>query len=116
MFFGENPESAALLISLGLKREDFGEYLDSWVLNGRIGIFTRDGGEQRSARSSVFALVRQHPSYLEDRDDFPHRDYCTYYFQVPETHRLWLDTLIQAERGSALLVPLLTAVRMEAIS
>lgn len=113
LVFGENPDAASLLVTLGLKREDFGEYLDCWVSDGRIGVFSKDGGDLRAVRKSVFALMRQHPNYLEDRDEIPGTNYCTCYFRVPQTHRLWLDTLNQGERGCALLMPLLTRVHLE---
>jgi hypothetical protein len=112
---GENPEAEALLGALGLTRKDFGQYLDCWIVGDRIGVFTRDGGAQRPAHDAVFAAMKQHPCYLEDRDDLTNGQYCTFYFRVPETHRLFLHALGQGERGYVLLQPILDAIRVEPI-
>lgn len=47
MVFGKNPMSEAILATLGLTRADCGRFRDCFIANGKIAVYTRNGGGNR---------------------------------------------------------------------
>jgi len=47
LIFGENPASDVLLATLGLSRDDVGRFRDCFVSDGKIVVYTRNGGGNR---------------------------------------------------------------------
>lgn len=47
LMFGENPTSDAILATLGLSRRDTGRFRDCFIAEGKIAIYTRNGGGNR---------------------------------------------------------------------
>ena len=47
LVFGTNPQADAILATLGLRRADCGRFRDCFVADGRIAVYTRNGGGNR---------------------------------------------------------------------
>jgi len=47
MVFGQNPISDAILATLGLTRADCGRFRDCFIADGKIAVYTRNGGGNR---------------------------------------------------------------------
>lgn len=47
LVFGVNPMADIILATLGLTREDVGRFRDAFVADGKIAIYTRNGGANR---------------------------------------------------------------------
>jgi hypothetical protein len=101
MVFGQNDRSDAILATLGLKKEDVGRFRDCIVTEGKIAVYTRNGGGNRDHWDSyetpegmgcgcpgciISYRIRKHPQYLTDRDDDFDRTYATIYFSFPPEH------------------------------
>ena len=86
-----NEETRGALLGrtmLNIQRDDFGRFRDAWLEddgtgNLRIAIYTRNGGGNRPDYEDVTNALRQHPLYLDDRDDTFDSTYATYYFRFP---------------------------------
>lgn len=83
MMFGTNPMSDILLATLGLKRDDVGRFRDTYLADGKIAIYTRNGGGNRETYQEVIDELAKHPCYLSDEDDDFDCTYATIYFSYP---------------------------------
>ena len=86
MLFGTNPNADCILATLNLTREDVGRFRDCFVRDGKIEIYTRNGGGNREAFQCIIDDLATHPNYLFDEDDEYDRTYATIYFSFPEAH------------------------------
>lgn len=115
MIFGRNPHSGLLLALVGLDEVSVGRFRDAFVAEGKICVYTRNGGGNREcwysydrARPShspeedaectccgCFMTYRVHklPHYSHDRDDVFDSTYATIYFDFPEEFREVLEAL-----------------------
>ena len=83
MVHGSNPTGGAILAALGLKKSDVGRFRDCFVSEGKIAVYTRNGGGNRAEYEDVFGNLRKHPHYLTDEDDDFDSTYATIYFSFP---------------------------------
>jgi hypothetical protein len=81
--FGMNPAALHILATLGLKPADIGRFRDCFVTQGRIAVYTRNGGGNREEYMPDFS---DHPEYIEDKDDTFDSTYATIYFRLPAKH------------------------------
>lgn len=84
MLFGKNPQSDVILGTLGLSKSDVGRFRDVFVTDGKIAIYTRNGGGNREDYKGVFEKLAAHPCYLSDTDDDFDCTYATIYFRFPD--------------------------------
>ena len=84
---GMSPLAGPLLGALGLSAGDVGRFRDVFlnVEEGEpvLGVFTRNGGGNRSDYQEVFARLRKHPLYLRDADEEYDNTYAMIWFKVP---------------------------------
>lgn len=99
MMFGENPLSDIYLAALGLRKADVGRFRNCFVSEGKIAVYTRNGGgnrehwpddaEQDAGESCgctgcvIEYRLPKHPNYLHDQDDDFDSTYATVYFSIP---------------------------------
>ena len=86
MIFGQNKFADAILATLGLKQGDTGRFRDCFVANGKIAIYTRNGGGNREEYQCVIDELAKHPCYSYDEDDEFDSTYATIYFRFPEEY------------------------------
>lgn len=84
--FGENPLASVLLVALGITEEQCGRYRNCFIEVDKIGIYTRNGGDNRYFCHNEIDFLRSHPSYLYDEDDDFDYTYATFYFSFPEEY------------------------------
>ena len=84
--FGMNPLSDVILATLGLTRGDTGRFRDCFVADGKIAVYTRNGGGNREEYQPVIDALAEHPCYLFDQDDDFDSTYATIYFSFPEQY------------------------------
>lgn len=94
MIFGTNPLSDLLLATLGLTRNDVGRFRDTYIANGEIAVYTRNGGGNREDYMPDFS---KHPCYLRDEDDDYDCTYATIYFSYPAEYAADLKKLEAGE-------------------
>lgn len=80
MMFSANPASDLLLATLKLTRGDCGRFRNVFVADGKIAVYTRNGGGNREDYMPDFS---EHPNYLYDEDDDFDCTYATIYFSFP---------------------------------
>lgn len=111
VMFGMNPLADAILTTLGLRREDCGRFRDCFITEGKIAVYTRNGGGNREGYMPDFS---QHKNYLSDKDDDFDNTYATIYFSFPEEFaeqlklidtgakfepsKMWLDAIERLRR------------------
>ena len=110
ILFGRNPMSTIILGMLNLKQEDVGRFRDTYISNGEIAVYTRNGGGNRDCwnegkiegvdcgdRGCYACIITyrlpKHPNYLRDEDDDFDSTYATIWFSIPDkfkelAHRL----------------------------
>ena len=110
MLFGENLASDVLLATLGLTRADVGRFRDVHIADGKIAIYTRNGGGNREhydysdddveegekcdcTGCTITYKIPQHPNYLYDKDDDFDCTYATVYYSYPEEYAEGLKAL-----------------------
>ena len=110
--FGTNPMADIILATLGLTRDDVGRFRDAFVTDGKIAIYTRNGGGNREhwyddtpegpdcPCVGCFMTYRVHqlPHYLYDEDDEFDSTYATIYFEFPPEHAELLKAIDSCER------------------
>lgn len=125
--FGENPRADVLLATLGLTRADVGRFRDCFISEGKIAVYTRNGGGNRdhwerfikTPGSGPVALeeneqeegpdcdcpgciityrLPKHPHYSHDRDDEFDSTYSTIYFNFPPEYAEDLGRLDTGEK------------------
>ncbi|MDH5626669.1 MAG: hypothetical protein OEY69_00105 [Candidatus Krumholzibacteria bacterium] len=97
VIFGQNQHATFILATLGLLPGDVGRFRDAFVAEGKIAIYTRNGGGNREQYQAVLDRLAQHPLYLSDADDDFDCTYCTIYFSLPEE---WKTELLACESGT----------------
>lgn len=113
MMFGANPEAAALLATLGLTKDDVGRFRDCHVADGKIAVYTRNGGGNRqcysdepsanSAGCGCTGCVMTHripklSFYSHDQDDEFDSTYATVYFNFPPEYADGLRAIDSGEK------------------
>ncbi len=110
MLFGSNPAADVLLATLGLTRNDVGRFRDCYVADGKIAIYTRNGGGNRKCWdedgseecdcTGCFMTYRVHklPYYSHDEDDDFDSTYATIYFDFPDAYADALRALDSGEK------------------
>ena len=96
IMFGNNPASDIILATLGLTRQDTGRFRDCFVTDGKIAIYTRNGGGNRPDYFPDQLL--QHPNYLYDEDDSYDSTYATIYFSFPNEYAKELEYIDFGEK------------------
>ena len=112
MIFGTSPVGPVLLAMLKLTPGDVGRYRDAGVYEGKIAVYTRNGGGNRACWSDyvdreadgncrctgcfMAENVQKHPNYLYDQDDEFDSTYATIYYSFPEK---WKELLEQLDSG-----------------
>lgn len=113
LIFGSNPIGPVLLAMLKLTPGNVGRYRDAGVYEGKIAVYTRNGGGNRecwtisnwdegkcSGCVGCFMEedVQKHPNYLYDQDDEFDSTYATIYYSFPEE---WKELLEQLDSGES---------------
>ena len=120
LLFGENSKANELKALLGLDQvkieipdepdERFvnqcvedkiwptGRYRDIYVADGKIILYTRNGGGNRDDYWWVFEILKQHPNYIADYDDDFDNTYASIEFSIPSTKQI----MRESERGGRL--------------
>lgn len=81
MVFGQNSLAPILVAALGFKSYgELGRFRDAFISEGKIAIYTRNGGGNRESYMPDFS---NHPLYLYDKDDDFDCTYATIYFKFP---------------------------------
>lgn len=99
MIFGRNKDSDVILATLGLTKADVGRFRDCFVADGKIAVYTRNGGGNRECFEQdepgydaatchctgciITKWLPVHPNYLDDQDDDFDSTYATVYFSFP---------------------------------
>ncbi len=97
MLFGQNPDSAQILSTIGLTPDDFYRFRDAYVdENGSIAVYTRGGGNNRECHGfepcdrdqhgpecveTIQSRLHGHPAFISDDDDDYDCTYCTLRFR-----------------------------------
>lgn len=98
--FGQNPISKVLLAALGLEPADVGRFRDAFVADGKIVVYTRNGGGNREHYGSgdppalegencdctgcvMTYRIPRLSHYSHDLDDGFDNTYATIYFDFP---------------------------------
>lgn len=95
MVFGQNGLSGAILATLGLTAGDCGRFRDCFISEGKIAVYTRNGGNNREDYMPDFS---SHPHYLHDEDDDFDCTYATIYFKFPDEFAEQLKKLDSGEK------------------
>lgn len=66
---------------------DTGRYRDIWLEDGKICLFTRNGGGNREEYQGVLDDLAEHPNYIADYDDDFDPTYATIEFSYPEYYK-----------------------------
>lgn len=83
LVFGSGESGKGLVKLLGLSPADFGRYRDAWVRQGRICVYTRNGGPNQEDYHIVDEAMSSHPLFEMAEDDDFDNTYRTYYFRFP---------------------------------
>jgi len=86
IFLDQNDKEEFLLNVLSLNRTDFGRFRGVAVIEGKIEIYARIGGDNREDYQDVFLKLSKHPNYLYDEDNEYDNTYATIYFSIPEKY------------------------------
>lgn len=100
MLFGANPLGPFYLAVLGLAPGDVGRYRDCFLQKtdegeGRIVIYTRNGGGNRDDYAGTTATLQDHPEYVTDFDDEFDCTYASYVFKIPERYKEALKPMLE---------------------
>lgn len=98
VMFGKNNMSDSILATLGLTRGDFGRFRECFVADGKIVVYTRNGGGNREYYQDVFDELGTHPCYLYDEDNDFDCTYATIYFKFPKEYAKELKKLESGEK------------------
>lgn len=104
MLFGTNPVAPVILAALDLTAQDVGRFRDAFVSDGKIAVYTRNGGGNRECWNDgqadcscpgciIEVHLPRHPYYLRDEDDDFDHTYATIYFRFPPEHAELLSAL-----------------------
>lgn len=113
LLFGENRLSDVLLKMLDLDRESVGRFRDCYLQDGKIAVYTRNGGNNRdcwnygeeNAYSEkcdcpgciITYRLPKNPYYLWDEDDEFDSTYATIYFSFPGKYKEILELIDSGE-------------------
>lgn len=110
--FSENCLSDVLLKMLDLDRRSVGRFRDCYLQDGKIAVYTRNGGNNRKCWNcegknvyngkcdcpgcTITYRLPENPYYLWDEDDEFDSTYATIYFSFPDKYKEILQ-LIDSE-------------------
>jgi len=114
LVFGRNSDGPALLAMLGLTETDVGRFRDAFVAEGKIVIYTRNGGGNREHYSWGDEPVEEGPEcgctgcvmtyripklkyYSHDRDDEFDCTYASVFFDFPPEYAEGLRAIDSGE-------------------
>lgn len=97
--FGQNDKADYLLGCLGLTKGDVGRFRNCFIEDGKIAVYTRNGGGNRESYEDVFEELSEHPNYLSDADDSFDCTYATIYFSFPEQYKEQLEQIEESPSG-----------------
>jgi hypothetical protein len=110
---------------LGLSAGDVGRFRDAYIADGKIAIYTRNGGGNRECWEThgdgddpgcscpgciIEEVLPQHPHYLYDEDDDFDSTYATIYFSFPTEYAEALSLLGEDEKPEQVWQDFLTTV------
>jgi len=113
LVFGANPAGPTILAMLGFKSVgEVGRYRDCFISEGKIAIYTRNGGRNREhwddnrpageectcPGCTIEYRLPKHPNYLYDRDDEFDYTYATVYFSFPAEWKELLEKMDSGEK------------------
>lgn len=81
---------------------DTGRYRDIWLQDGKIYLFTRNGGGNREEYQGVIDDLSEHSNYIEDYDDDFDSTYATIVFSYPEHYAALLKHIEPKEKEPSL--------------
>lgn len=93
----------ALELDIAGGKYDTGRYRDIWLSDGKICLFTRNGGGNREEYQDTIDALAEHPNYLCDYDDDFDSTYATIEFSYPEQYRDLIKHLAPKEKEPSLL-------------
>jgi len=105
LLFVRNPLSNLILAMLDLTTEDVGRFRDVFISEGKIAVYTRNGGGNRDCWNDgekedchcpgciITHHLPKHPNYLSDEDDNFDCTYATIYFSFPEQYKVILEAM-----------------------
>lgn len=95
--FGTNAYAPVLLQVLGIDQPDgkyeSGRFRDIYLADGKIILYTRNGGGNREEYQSIIDKLATHPNYICDYDDDFDCTFASIEFSYPEEHRPLLEKL-----------------------
>lgn len=114
LVFGQNPFADFILGTLNLKREDVGRFRDAFVSEGKIAVYTRNGGGNRDHWEYSYKeqegegcpcpgciityRLPKHPMYLSNQDDDFDCTYATIFFKLPDEAKIILEAMQEKEK------------------
>lgn len=105
LLFGRNSLSTLILAMLNLTEGDVGRFRDVFISEGKIAVYTRNGGGNRECWNEgekedchcpgcvITHYLPKHPNYLYDKDDDFDCTYATIYFSFPEQYKVILEAM-----------------------
>jgi hypothetical protein len=101
---GENPFAGELLMMIGIERSQFLRYRDAYVKDGKVIVYTRNGGANRTGEIGEFMrLIRKYTGYVSDKDDDFDNTYAYITFSVKSEYLERMKE-IEEEQGPVLTV------------
>ena len=97
MLFGINQNYKVLLKVLNLTTEKCGRFRDCYLQDGKIIVYTRNGGGNREDYQKYIDELAKHPNYIKDYDDDFDRTYCYIEFSIPDEFKKDIEN-IQSEK------------------
>lgn len=82
--FKRHAKSVAILAMLGLIKSDVGRFRNCFVINNKIAVYTRNGGDNRKDFQGVFDTLSRHTCYIGNEDDTFDSTYATIFFSFPK--------------------------------
>ncbi len=95
--FGTNAYAPVLLQILGIDQPDgkyeSGRFRDIYLHDGKIILYTRNGGGNREQYQPIIDKLATHPNYIRDYDDDFDCTYAYIEFSIPEKSKTFLSKL-----------------------
>jgi hypothetical protein len=101
--FGFHPLAPMVLSALKLHPTGIPRFRDAWYWDPELVIYTRTGGDNRSAYTAENDRLRAVPGFLRDEDDEYDSTFALFFYALPEILvpvKARLDALTPAPRPS----------------
>ncbi len=100
MLFGFNEFAQELIKILDINNEKYpiGRFRNIYIQDGKIILYTRNGGSNRKGYKYVFEALNNHPNYLKNYDDDFDCTYAYIEFSFPEKYKAELEELSKKEK------------------